>query len=29
MAGQEGQRRRLLRGEERAGVAARGEIHHG
>ena len=29
MARQEGQRRRLLRGEERAGVAALGQVHHG
>jgi hypothetical protein len=29
MAGEEGQRRRLLLGEERVGVAARGEVHHG
>jgi hypothetical protein len=29
MAGEEGQRRRLLLGEERAGVAALGQVHHG
>ena len=29
MAGEEGQRRRLLLAEERAGVAALGQVHHG